>query len=606
MTFDIALVLVILVVTVAVFIWDRFRMDMVALGVVLALMLSGLVTPQEAVSGFGNTVVVMIAALFVVGEGIFRTGVAGEMGNWLVKVGGTSELRLLLVLLPMVALLSTSISSTGTVALLLPVVMNMARKANLHPARLLMPMAVVTLVAGTTTLIGTPPNIVVSGALREVGREGFSFFDFTPVGVVVLLVTFVFVMTAGRWLLPRFTPVQRESEKQSLRDFAARYRIDGQLRKILVPHGSSVVGQTITELKLRERFDVTLFAINRQGRMLSSFIPALLNTKIENGDVLWVYGHEEALEAMCAEEPLVPTRHSALEVLRVQRTFGYVEVMIPPGSSIVGATLIEAAFRRRYGLNLVGIIRDGEPLPARYTQTRLQAGDTLLLTGSWSHIRALGNERDVIVLHTPVEMQEIAPNRTKAPLALLVLLAMIVVMGAGWLPNVATALIAALAMIAFGCVSIKEAYGSLHAASLVVIAGLLPLSLAMEKTGTVSFVVNSIVEQWPAMTPLALMALLFVMTGVLSQFISNTASTILIAPVGISMSQTLGVAPEPVMMAIAIAASSAFATPIATPVNMLIVGPGEYRFRDFVRIGIPLQLLAMAASLLVIPWVFPF
>ena len=293
MTAQIAFVYLLLALTIGAFIIDRWRMDMVALMVVIVLALSGIITPGEAVAGFGNTIVVMIAALFVVGEGIFRTGVAGYIGQFLLKIGGHSELRLLMVLLPMVSLLSTSISSTGTVALLIPIVMTMARKAGLHPSRLLMPVALITLVAGMTTLIGTPPNIIASGALREAGHAGFTFFEFMPVGGIILLVCLILMLTVGRMLLPNRPPVDADSERASLEDFAQRYMISGHLHKLRIGADSPVIGQTVTALQWRRAFNRTLFAILRQGDSPNTLVLVMLNTEIAQYDTLWIYGHSD-------------------------------------------------------------------------------------------------------------------------------------------------------------------------------------------------------------------------------------------------------------------------------------------------------------------------
>lgn len=596
----------IFLITILVLVWDKIRMDLVALGVVLALILTNLLTPTEALAGFGNPVVVMVAALFVVGEGVFRTGLASELGNALLRWGKGSEMRLLLVLLPMVALLSTSMSSTGTVALMMPVVLGMAKKAQLHPSRLLMPMGMVTLIAGTTTLIGTPPNIVVSEALKEAGRSGFGFFDFTPIGGLILLASFIFLMTWGRALLPSKALCSPTGERECLRDFEQRYQVGELMQKLVLSADCAWVGKTILELRLRKRFGVTVFAIRRGRAILPSVVPVLLNTTIEADDILWVFGSEEHLAKMCAEEKVHLLPHNFLERRRIQRHFGYVEVLIPPRSSMLGMTLEEAAFRRRYGLNVLAMMRSNHLIEMKYTETQLQANDTLLLAGSWSHIKALSGERGMVVLQTPVEMEEVVMNSHKAPFALMILLAMILMMAfSGW-SAVGVTLLAALLMIAAGCVSAKEAYGSLHAGSLVVIAGLLPLATAMEKTGMVSWLVEGILSALPSMNGHGVLVLMFGLTCLLGLFISNTATAILLAPVGMYLANQMGLAPEPLMMTVAIAASLSFATPVATPVNMLIATAGEYEFRDFVKMGLALQTIGLVLCVLLIPYFFPF
>lgn len=606
MTADMAFVFALFALTIIVFLSDRFRMDMVALAVVVTLGVSGILTPQEAVKGFGDNIVIMIAALFVVGEGIFRTGIASTVGNIIIKLGGKSEVRLLLVLLPVVSLLSTSISSTGTVAILIPIILNMSRKANLHPARLLMPVAFITLVAGTTTLIGTPPNIIVSEELIKAGREGFSFFDFTPIGFILVAVSLVYVFTLERVLLPKYPLNEQNNQQQTLADFSARYGLDGQLHKLFIANDSPVIHRTITELSFRAQYNVTLFAIARKGRLASDFLPAMLNTLIEADDVLWVFGQAEDIERLCAEQHLRAETFMPSEMQRIQRNFGYMELLIPPDSTLIGMTMAEAAFRRRFGLNNIALRRAGKVLPIQYTQTRLEAGDQLLLAGAWSHIAQMNSSRDLIILQMPAEMEDVAPHAHNAPIAMLILFAMIGAMAFNLLPNVVAALLAALLMIATGCVSVKEAYNSLNETSLVLIAGMLPLALAMQKTGGMDYIVSSMLDLFGQMSGISLMLLIFLLTNTLSLFISNTATAVLVAPIGIQMAQQLGIAPEPIMLSMAIAASTAFGTPIASPVTSLIVAPGQYRFADFSRVGLPLQFILMITTVLIVPLFYPF
>lgn len=606
MTADMAFVFALFALTIIVFLSDRFRMDMVALAVVVTLGVSGILTPQEAVKGFGDNIVIMIAALFVVGEGIFRTGIASTVGNIIIKLGGKSEVRLLLVLLPVVSLLSTSISSTGTVAILIPIILNMSRKANLHPARLLMPVAFITLVAGTTTLIGTPPNIIVSEELIKAGREGFSFFDFTPIGFILVAVSLVYVFTLERVLLPKYPLNEQNNQQQTLADFSARYGLDGQLHKLFIANDSPVIHRTITELSFRAQYNVTLFAIARKGRLASDFLPAMLNTLIEADDVLWVFGQAEDIERLCAEQHLRAETFMPSEMQRIQRNFGYMELLIPPDSTLIGMTMAEAAFRRRFGLNNIALRRAGKVLPIQYTQTRLEAGDQLLLAGAWSHIAQMNSSRDLIILQMPAEMEDVAPHAHNAPIAMLILFAMIGTMAFNLLPNVVAALLAALLMIATGCVSVKEAYNSLNETSLVLIAGMLPLALAMQKTGGMDYIVSSMLDLFGQMSGISLMLLIFLLTNTLSLFISNTATAVLVAPIGIQMAQQLGIAPEPIMLSMAIAASTAFGTPIASPVTSLIVAPGQYRFADFSRVGLPLQFILMITTVLIVPLFYPF
>lgn len=606
MTADMLFVFATLATTIALFISDRMRMDLVALLVVVALSLSGIITPAEAVSGFGEPVVIMIAALFIVGEGLFRTGIAAAAGNWLLRVGGHDETRLLLLLLPMVALLSAFMSSTGAVALLIPVVLSIARRAGMQPSRLLMPLAFAALIGGMLTLIGTPPNIIVSSQMRSAGLEPFGFFDFTPLGLAILLVAMIYLIGPARRLLPSRTQAGAQETVPGIAALSDRYTLSRQLHKLMINPGSPLAQKTPAEAALRTEYEVTVIAISRSGGLLSSLIPVLSNTRMQYRDQLLVYADEQQLDQLCQTLKLSRLGFPAKEVSQLQRQFGVAEVLLPPESPLCGHSIKEGHFRERFGLSVIGLRREQTPQSASFTASALKAGDTLLLAGSWDRIRELQGSRELVVLQTPAELAEIPTHSRRAPAALIILLLMLVSMTAGWLDNLSAILMAAVAMILSGCVGLKEAYRSFNATSLILIAGMLPLALAMERSGALDYMVQQLVSWVGSSSPLILCASLFLLTSVLSQFISNTATTVLVAPVALSTAQLLGINPEPVMMTVAIAASTAFATPIASPVNTLVLEPGNYRFADFARIGIPLQLLALILTLLLTPLLFPF
>lgn len=606
MNAEIVFVLTLLAATVGLFLIDRIRMDMVALLVVAVLALSGLISPAEAVSGFGNPLVVMIAALFVVGEGLFRTGIAAAAGQWLLRVGGSDETRLLAVLIPLIALLSAFMSSTGAVALLLPVVLSMARRSGMNPARLLIPLAYASLVGGMLTLIGTPPNLVVASQMREAGMTPFGFFDFTPIGLVVLMVAGLYLIFVARHLLPTRTVEKRGEAHPPLAEFAQRYDIADQLHLLEVPASSGLAGKTAAEAALRTHYEVTLFGIQRSGRLLSTLVPVLAETRVEAGDRLLVYGSPEAVEQLCLTQRLSSLGFPEGEMERVRKEFGAAEVALRRGSSLIGKTLKEGRFRERFRLSVIGVRRMGEPLSTRFGATRLEENDALLLVGGWNRLRELQQERDFVLLDTPEEMEEVPSHGQRAPLALAIMLGMLVLMVSGLTSNLTAVLLAALAMIGSGCLTLPEAYRSLNATSLVLIAGLLPLALAMERSGALALIVDQLVAGLGDAGPRALCVSLFLLTSVFSQFISNTATTVLVAPIAIATAQQMGVSPEPVLMTVALAASTAFATPIASPVNTLVLAPGNYRFLDFAKVGVPLQLLAMGVVIWLTPLLFPF
>ncbi len=606
MTGDMLFIFVLLALTIGLFVWDRIRMDIVALSVAMILAFSGLITPAEVFSGFGMPVVVMIAGLFVVGEGLFRTGIATAAGQWLSRVGGDSEVRLLLFLMPVVGLLSAFMSSTGAVALLIPIVLSMSRKSGMSPSKLLMPMAYASLVGGMLTLIGTTPNIVVSAQLQEAGFAPFNFFDFTPLGLVILLATMIYLVSIGRRLLPQGEVRDPQQPHPHLHEFADRYAIADQLHLLSVSPNSPLVGQTVAEAGLRTQYEVTVFGIRHKGRLTSELLPVTIKTEIQKNDVLMVYATPENILNICESLKLSSKPIPKGFIARMQSEFGLAEVMLRRGSSLLGHTIKEGRFRETFGLSVIGLLRNEKPVVTDFDGTPLQFADSLLLIGGWRYIEELINKRDFVVVETPAEMMEAPAHARKAPHAIVILLLMLISMSTGLLPTLTAVMAAALAMVIAGCVTMQEAYKSLNAPSLILIACMLPLAIAMEKTGAAMLIVDQLVTFFGDSKPIALGAALFILTSLFSQFISNTATTVLVAPIALNAAQSMGLNPEPYMMMVALAASTAFATPIASPVNTLILAPGKYRFMDFVKVGVPLQLLAMLIALLLTPLIFPF
>jgi len=600
---DMLFVFGLLLVTIILFASDRVRLDITAVAAILVLMLSGLLTPVEALAGFGDPVVLLIAGLFVVGEGLFRTGVAFAVGDWLMRVAGTNETRLLVMLMLVVAGLSAFMSSTGAVAIFIPIVLGLAAKAGINPSRLLLPIAVASLIGGMLTLIGTPPNLVVSIQLEREGLAPFAFFSFTPIGLVVLAVGIGYMLVVGRHLLPSRTQGDNQRRaRHSMIDLAEAYGIRGQIRRLRLEENSELAGQTIAQAMLLSRYEAMVVGIERAGLLT----PALSNMALESGDTLLVVGSESALTTMRTSERLAVVRLDDYNFKVAKKELGLAEVLLTPNSELIGQSLIEADFREHHDLMVLGVQRMGQPIQKDLASTPLTFGDSLLVAGGWSDISRLqeGHE-DFLVLNLPKDMDEIAPNRSKAPHALLILAAMMVLIVFNLTPSVTAVLLAALAMVVVGCTTMNNAYHSLNAQSLVLIAGMLPMATALDKTGGVDLIANGLVSYLGDYGPFALMAGLFILTSVFSQFISNTATTVLMAPIAVAAASGLDVSPYPILMTVAIAASTAFSTPMASPVNTLVLGPGGYRFNDFVKLGVPLQILAMVVTLLLVPVLFP-
>jgi di/tricarboxylate transporter len=606
MTAQTVFVFVLLAVTVVLFVSDRIRLDVVALLVILALLLSGVLTPDEALAGFGDPVVLLIAGLFVVGEALVRTGIAWSIGQRIVAVAGDSPVRLLVLLMLAVAALSSVMSSTGAVAIFIPVALNLAGRLSIAPSRLLMPIAFASLIGGMLTLIGTPPNLIVSTQLQREGLAPFDFFAFTPIGLLILAIGTLYLLLVGQRMLPARDPRAAMRPRRSLTQLAQSYDLEDRLLRLRMQAHSPLIGETVATARLRSRFDVTVLGVLRRQRRRLRIIPALVDTRLEDGDELFVAGGAGSLERLAAQARLEPLPLSTGLGEALVRELGMAELLLTPQSRLIGHSIEALRFRTRYRLSVIGIRRGGVALVKELGQTTLQFGDSLLVAGGWQHIaQLLRDQDDFFVLVIPEEMDDVAPNRDRAPVAIAIVALMLLLLATNLVASVTAVLVACLAMVMTRCVRMDEAYRSIRWESLVLIAGMLPMATALQKSGGIEVAVALLLDAVGGAGPLAMMAMLFAMTCVLSQFISNTATTVLLAPVAVAAADALSVSPQPLLMTVAIAASCAFATPVASPVNTLVLGPGGYRFNDFVRVGVPLQLLVMATALLVVPLLFP-
>ncbi|WP_312244263.1 SLC13 family permease [Stutzerimonas nitrititolerans] len=608
MNVDLLLVLFLLASCVGLFVINKPRMDVVALLAMVALPLSGVISINEALAGFSDPSVVLIAALFVIGNGLVRTGIAYRLGDWLMRSAGSSETRLLVLLMLAVAGLGSVMSSTGVVAIFIPVVLSIAARMKVSPRRLMMPLAFAGLISGMLTLVATPPNMVVHSELRRAGLDGFAFFSFAPIGLAILVLGIGYMLLARRWLGGDTVQEVAAEQRDTLGILAQRYRLPERERRLRVLPGSVLANQALDELKLRSQYGINVIAIERQYKFRKQLLIATGNTELFVGDVLLVDLASPAIGLLGAYEEL------GVESLQLSdsyygdysRELGLAEVALPPDSRLPGKTIQELGFRSTYKLNVVGVRRNHQALQGLLVDEKLKPADTLLVAGSWKHIHRLqGLSRDFLVLSLPAEIDDVAPAANQAPFALLGLAVMVGLMVSGLVPNVLAALIGCLVMGLFRCIDMDSAYKAIHWQSLVLIVGMLPFALALEKTGGIALAVSGLIGLFGDAGPHALLACLFLLTAVIGLFISNTATAVLMAPVAISTATQLGASPYPFAMTVALAASAAFMTPISSPVNTLVLGPGQYRFADFVRVGVPFTLLVMLVSVLLVPWLFP-
>jgi len=592
---------------VVLFAMGRPRPDVVAIIVVLALMLSGVLTPQESLAGFGDPVVVLIAAIFIVSEALVSTGVANRLGEAVLKAGGGSETRLIALVMVLAGGIGAFMSSSAIVAMFIPVVLSISNRTGLNRKRMLMPLSVAALVSGMMTLIASSPNMIIDNTLRARGYAPLGFFSWTPFGLAVLALAIAFMLVAGRFLLSK----QASSEDDRARspnayDLISSYGLSQQWHRLSVPADSPLHDRTVARAHLY-RFGATIVGVEKHRHGKTHFSPALPDTVFETGDAMTVVADRDRLQALIAAQNLVELpplserqRRDALQDL------GVAELMLAPESKLVGKTLAEQEFSSRYGATVLAIRHRGASLTAGLADQPLDFGDTLLIAGDWADIRRLGEDRQTFVLLTlPTEYDEQLPARRLAPVAVGIVIAMVVVMALGLLPNAATALLAALAMIATRCVRLDTVYRIIGWKTLVLIAGMLPLATALTKTGATVLMANGLVAGLGSLGPLAMLAMLFLVTALVGLFISNSATAVLIAPIAIEAAKALHVSPHAFAMTVAIACCAAFVTPVSSAVNMLVVEPGRYAFTDFVKVGLPLLLLTMLVTVGLVAIIYP-
>ena len=603
-------VLAVLGACVAMFVANRPRMDVVALMALVALPLAGIVTVPEALAGFSDPNVVLIALLFVVGEGLVRTGIANRIGEFLIRRTGGSEKRLIPLLMVSVAMLGSVMSSTGVVAIFIPIVLDIAGRRDLPPGRLMMPLAMAGLISGMLTLIGTAPNLVVNSALQEAGFTGFRFFSFTPFGAAILAAGVAYMLIARRWLTPAGEGGGRRSQsrRRSLLDFVRDYQLAAREHRLRVGGNSPLVGRTLQDFAADDRA-ARIVAIERTAGSRHMLLEPRRDAELRAGDVLLVdfadpVDDARALELAALELERLPLHGQYFTDQSGE--LGMVEVLLPPDSELIGRTVIEASLGRRYGLTAIGLRRQRTALEGGVAQERLRAGDVLLLFGRWPDIRALHKEtRDFLVLSLPTEIDRAAPAASRAPYALASLIVMLVLMVTGWVPNVIAALLACLLMAAGGCLSLDSAYRSIQWPSLILIVGMMPFATALERTGGVELAVSGLIRVFGDAEPRVMLAVLFALTATVGLFVSNTATALLLAPIALTAADKLDVSPYPFAMTVALAASAAFMTPVSSPVNTLVVVPGRYHFADFVRVGVPFTIVVLIITVLLVPWLLP-
>jgi len=609
MNLDLALVLMMLAAAIVMFVINRPRMDAVALLVMAAMPFTGIITMNEALAGFADPSIILIAALFVIGEGLVMTGVARRLGDWLDAKAGNSESRLLILLMAAVGGLGSLMSSTAVVAIFIPVVLRISQNRGTAPSRLMMPLSFAALISGMLTLVATAPNLVVNAELIRQGAQGFSFFSFTPFGLPLLALGIVYMLFARGLLVSKTSLPAAADRRPSLQRWIAQYGLADREKRGRISAGSSLVGKRLDELSLRSA-GVNLLAIERGAGFAAKVLRPTAQTELQADDVLLadVHTSKEGINELWDSLKLEPRSLSEIGNYFVDRSqeIGAAEVILPAESMLIGQTVREARIRSEYGLTVIGLRHGSKVVAHGLLEERLKIGDTLLLIGFWSDIRNLQSDMDdIVVLNLPAELQHVLPAARRAPHALAVLGLVVALMISGLVPNVQAALIGCLLMGLFGCVDFNSAYRSINWKSLVLIVGMLPFSLALQRTGGVDLAADAVVNLVGGAAPRLVLATLFVITAALGLFISNTATAVLMAPVALAIAKDLGTSPHPFAMIVALASSAAFMTPISSPVNTLVVGPGQYSFGDFVKVGVPFTVIVAIVSVLLVPIFLP-
>ena len=615
--------IIVLALSIIFFVSGKVRSDLVALCALLALLIFQILTPEEGLSGFSNSTVVMMVGLFIVGGGIFQTGLAKMISSKILKLAGKSELRLFLLVVLTTAGIGAFVSNTGTVALMLPIVVSMAAIAGANPSRLLMPLAFASSMGGMMTLIGTPPNLIISDTLADAGYDRLSFFSFLPVGLICVTVGTLVLLPLSKWFLDkRRKSDDASSGSKSLNQLVNEYGLSLNLFRVRVSRESGIAGRTMGSLNLRSGYGLNILEIRRQDSSVQNRFMRTVkqysapDTVLEDGDVLYLSGQQDQVRRFAADFGLSVMDDRSTEENKHDGAsldfydIGIAEVLLMSSSRMNNHTVKEADFREKFNVNVLGIRRKHEYLLHDLGDVKMHEGDVLLVQGGWKDIARLSKEdEDWVVLGQPLEEAAKVTLDYKAPVAALIMVLMIVLMVFDFIPiaPVTAVLIAAVLMVLTGCVrNMEAAYKTINWETIVLFAAMMPMSQALEKTGISDLISNTLVSSIGGFGPLALLAGIYFTTSLMTMFISNTVTALLMAPIALHSALQIGVSPVPFLFAVTVGASMCFASPFSTPPNALVMSAGQYTFMDYIKVGLPLQIIMGVVMVLVLPLLFPF
>jgi di/tricarboxylate transporter len=611
----------ILIIATAFFVSGKIRSDLVALCALICLILFEILTPAEALSGFSSSIIIMMIGLFVVGGGIFRTGLANVISRKILNLAGNSQTKLFVLVMLVTAAIGGFVSNTGTVALMLPIVVSLAMAADTSPSRFLMPLAFASSMGGMMTLIGTPPNLVIDSTLRDAGYEGLSFFSFLPVGLICITLGIVTLGPLSKIFLSKDRDTGKTKKSKSLKDLANEYQLSHNLFRVRAVSKSELTGRKLQELDIPRLYNINVLEIRRRANSQNPFLKTISqklagpDTVVEENDVLYLSGSFENVRLFALENKMemVDLRESEEDApafsgkLRFD-TIGIAEVVVLSNSKLVNRPVKSSGFRENYKVNILSIQRQEQYILQDLKDEKIQSGDVLLVQGEWSDIgRLTAESSEWVVIGQPlVEASKITLDH-KAPIAAAIMIGMVALMVFDVIPAVAAVMMAAVGMVLTGCFrNAEEAYKTINWESIVLIGAMLPMSVALEKTGAAATISQGLVQGLGAFGPMALMAGIYFTTSLLTLFISNTATAVLFAPIALHSAVAIGVSPYPFMFAVTVAASMCFASPFSTPPNALVMSAGRYTFMDYVKVGLPLQILYGVVMMVALPLLWKF
>jgi di/tricarboxylate transporter len=629
--------LIILVITVAMFIWGRVRADIVALTALAALLVLGILTPAEALAGFSSPIVIMMIGLFVVGGAIMQTGLAKLTGNKLMALSRGNETITFLLVMLVTSFIGAFVSNTGTVALMMPIIMSIAAGSGMQSSRFLMPLAFAGSLGGMLTLIGTPPNLVIDEVLTEAGYQPLAFFSFFPVGIIVIAIGIIVLMPLSKIFLSKSQGNKKKKNAKSLDDLVDEYRLLDNLHRYIVPSSRTsaardengnrmdIVGKTLKELSIQKKYGVSIIEIRNEKKSRLGLVKdvnqnmAKSSSTIQVHDTLYIIGDEQKMQRFAQDYGLRKMKDVKIDFYDL----GLTEIVVMPTSNFVGLRIGEANLRKRFGINVLGVKRGSsssssseggrggsEYITDNLIAAKLHVGDMLLVQGEWTNLAHLtADTTNWVVLDQPEKTADKVLLDYKAPVAAAIMLLMIAMMVFDFIPvaPVTAVIIAGLLTVFAGCFrNVEAAYKTINWESIVLIAAMMPMSTALEKTGASALVSQGLVDSLGAMGPTALLAGIYFTTSLMTMFISNTATAVLMAPIALVAAQQVGVSPYSFLFAVTLGASMCFASPFSTPPNALVMKAGGYTFMDYVKVGLPLQIIIGVVMTFVLPLLFEY